>query len=152
MNWISTHSLVYVYFSHSSEENRRKDDDEEITILTEPNCSTDSIKSRRKCTKTPTKNNRKRPQNTELLDAAVENEDPVEIIAEPDQPIEIFEDLPTQERKSRKPRPGKESLLNHLRSIIGADDDVTEDEVFKVRTFFWFIFYYRIMMESTLQN
>ena len=102
--------------------------------MTEPNSSTQDTKSRRKCTKTPTKNRRKRPQNTETLDAAVENEDPVEIIAEPDQPIEIFEDLPTQERKSRKPRPGKESLLNHLRSIIGADDDITEEEVFKVRT------------------
>ena len=132
--------MVYVYFSHSSEENRRKDDDDEITILTEPNSSTQGVKSRRKCTKTPTKNTKKRPQNTELLDAAVENEDPVEIIAEPDQPIEIFEDQPTQERKSRKPRPGKESLLNHLRSIIGADDDVTEDEVFRVRTFFRFIY------------
>ena len=128
--------MVYVYFSHSSEENRRKDDDDEITILTEPNSSTQGVKSRRKCTKTPTKNSKKRSQNTETLDAAVEDEDPEEIVAEPDQPIEIFEDLPTQERKSRKPRPGKESLLNHLRSIIGADDDVTEDEVFKVRTFF----------------
>ena len=125
-----------IYYLLNSSENRIKDDDDEITILTEPNSSTEGLKSRRKCTKTPTKNSKKRPQNTEMLDAAVENEDPVEIIAEPDQPIEIFEDQPTQERKSRKPRPGKESLLNHLRSIIGADDDVTEDEVFKVRTFF----------------
>ena len=132
--------MVYVYFSHSSEENRRKDDDDEITILTEPNSSTQGVKSRRKCTKTPTKNSKKRSQNTEKLDAAVEDEDPEEIVAEPDQPIEIFEDLPTQEKKSRKPRPGKESLLNHLRSIIGADDDVTEDEVFKVRTFFLNLF------------
>ena len=108
--------------------------------MTEPNSSTQGVKSRRKCTKTPTKNSKKRSQNTEKLDAAVEDEDPEEIVAEPDQPIEIFEDLPTQERKSRKPRPGKESLLNHLRSIIGADDDVTEDEVFKVRTFFRFIY------------
>ena len=127
--------LLHINILNSSEENRKKDDDDEITILTEPNSSTQGLKSRRKCTKTPTKNSKKRPQNTEMLDAAVENEDPVEIIAEPDQPIEIFEDLPTQERKSRKPRPGKESLLNHLRSIIGADDDVTEDEVFKVSTF-----------------
>ena len=120
--------------------------------MTEPNSSTQGIKSRRKCTKTPTKNRQKRSQKTETPDAAAENEeDPVEIIAEPDQPIEIFEDQPTQERKSRKPRPGKESLLNHLRSIIGADDDVTEDEVFKVRTFL-FIYLYRIMIESTLQN
>ena len=126
--------LVFICFSNSSEENRQKDDDDEITILTEPNSSTQDIKSRRKCTKTPTKNRKKRSQNTETLDAAVENEDPVEIVAEPDQPIEIFEDLPTQERKSRKPRPGKESLLNHLRSIIGADEDITEEEVFKVRT------------------
>ena len=102
--------------------------------MTEPNSFTQGVKSSRKCTKTPTKNTKKRPQNTELLDAAVENEDPVEIVAEPDQPIEIFEDLPTQERKSRKPRPGKESLLNHLRSIIGADENITEEEVFKVRS------------------
>ena len=116
--------------------------------MTEPNSSTQGVKSRRKCTKTPTKNSKKRSQNTEKLDAAVEDEDPEEIVAEPDQPIEIFEDLPTQEKKSRKPRPGKESLLNHLRSIIGADDDVTEDEVFKVRTFlFRFIYLYRIMIK-----
>ena len=108
--------------------------------MTEPNSSTQGIKSRRKCTKTPTKNRKKRSQKPETPDAAAENEDPVEIIAEPDQPIEIYEDQPTQERKSRKPRPGKESLLNHLRSIIGADDDVTEDEVFKVRTFFFDLF------------
>ena len=137
MNWISTHSFVYVYIAHSSEENRQKDDDDEITILTEPNSSTQGIKSRRKCTKTPTKNRQKRSQKTETPDAAAENEeDPVEIIAEPDQPNEIFEDLPTQERKSRKPRPGKESLINHLRSIIGADENITEEEVFKVRFFF----------------
>ena len=108
--------------------------------MTEPNSFTQGVKSSRKCTKTPTKNRQKKSQNTETLDAAVEDEDPEEIVAEPDQPIEIFEDLPTQEKKSRKPRPGKESLLNHLRSIIGADDDVTEDEVFKVRTFFRFIY------------
>ena len=126
-------ALVIIYFYNSSENNRQKDDDDEITILTEPNSSTQGVKSRRKCTKTPTKNRQKRSQNTKTPDAAVENEDPVEIIAEPDQPIEIFEDLPTQERKSRKPRPGKESLLNHLRSIIGADENITEEEVFKVR-------------------
>ena len=108
--------------------------------MTEPNSSTQGIKSHRKCIKTPTKNRKNRSQKPETPDAAAGNEDPVEIIAEPDQPIEIFEDLPTQERKSRKPRPGKESLLNHLRSIIGADDDVTEDEVFKVSTFFIIIY------------
>ena len=134
-------ALVIIYFYNSSENNRQKDDDDEITILTEPNSSTQGIKSRRKCTKTPSKNRQKRSQKTETPDAAAENEeDPVEIIAEPDQPIEIFEDLPTQERKSRKPRPGKESLLNHLRSIIGADDDVTENEVFKVRIYFFYLF------------
>jgi len=115
-----------------SENNRQKDDDDEITILTEPNSSTQGIKSHRKCIKTPTKNRKNRSQKTETPDAAAGNEDPVEIIAEPDQPIEIFEDLPTQERKSRKPRPGKESLINHLRSIIGADENITEEEVFKV--------------------
>ena len=129
-------ALVIIYFYNSSEKNRQKDDDDEITILTEPNSSTQGIKSHRKCIKTPTKNRKNRSQKTETPDAAAGNEDPVEIIAEPDQPIEIFEDLPTQERKSRKPRPGKESLINHLRSIIGADENITEEEVFKVRFFF----------------
>ena len=133
-------ALVIIYFYNSSENNRQKDDDDEITILTEPNSSTQGIKSHRKCTKTPTKNRKNRSQKTETPDVVAGNEDPVEIIAEPDQPIEIFEDLPTQERKSRKPRPGKESLLNHLRSIIGADDDVTESEVFKVRIYFFYLF------------
>ena len=100
--------------------------------MTEPNPSTQGIKSRRKCTKTPTKNRKKRSQNTETIDAVTKNEDPVEIITEPDQPFEIFEDQTKPERKSRKPRPGKESFLNHLRSITGADDDITDEEVFKV--------------------
>ena len=73
---------------------------------------------RKKCLKTRKKNTQKKlfQESAEDLEFVVETENSHEITVEPDQP-EIVENNPTQpkkERKGRKPRPGKEYLLDHL--------------------------------------
>ena len=104
--------------------------------------STQSTKSK-KCSKGPKKGGCKKAakrilfENEEVETLVETVEDPDEIVVEPDQTNGIFENPthsvePETPRKSRKPRPGKESLLDHLRTMLGADENVTDEEIFQV--------------------
>lgn len=120
-----------------SQEIRRKSEDEIVILPADSSREGSKPQQRRKkCLKTRRKNTQKKlfQEGSEDLEFVVKPENSHEITVDPDQ-LEIVENNQTQpkkERKGRKPRPGKEYLLDHLKSLIGAEtEDICEEEIFQ---------------------